>query len=134
LNLLTGLGAVTAGVLVVGFMLATFDFHSLCSLFRGGSFGELRSERQRRSQLVEAITEALIRIGERDPGPELRQVLPDLRLVTVDVIHHVGRTRTASRAAANRIGQLTDRLQNLPFASTAPAIDPLGLPLPSERS
>lgn len=132
LNLLTGLGAATAGALLVVGTIVTLDVLALTTLFTGGSFGELMNERQRRSQLVEAISEALIRIGERDPSPELRQVLPDLRLVAVDVIQQVGRTRTASRDAATRIQQLTDRLHNLPLASAAPTIDPSELPLPLE--
>jgi HEAT repeat protein len=132
-SLLASFSAAAAGTLLLIGAVVTLDVLALTMLFSGGSFSDLLTERKRRSELVEAITNALIRIAERDPNPELRQVLPDLHLVGMDVIQQLGRTRSASRSAANRIGQLTVRLHNLPIASAAATIDAETLPLPSER-
>lgn len=132
-NLLTGIGVFVAGTLLVIGSIVTLDPLAISTLFSGGSMVELLSARERRSDLVRAITDALVRIGERDPNPELRQALPDLRLVAVDVIQHVGRTRSGSRDAVRRIEELTERLHNLPIASVSRTGDAINLPLPSER-
>lgn len=92
---------------------------------------EYAESRRRRNDLLQAITTALGRIGERHPLPELRSVLPDLHLVARDVIQQRKSTRAASRKAAARIEALTTRLQDLPLPAVDSRRDGFELPYPS---
>jgi hypothetical protein len=75
--------------------------------------------RQRRNDLIHSITTAIGRIGERHPSAELRGVLPDLKVVSQDIVQQRRGTRAMSRQTAARIEMLTGRLQDLPL----PAVD-----------
>src|SRR5207302_1243878 len=76
--------------------------------------------RRRHSKVCKAITEALTRIAERCPTPELRGVLPELKVVAADVLQQDATARVASRKAAARIQSLTERLKSLPVPTAAP--------------
>lgn len=79
---------------------------------------DFEESRQERNDLVQAITTALAQIGERHPSPELRGIIPDLKIVARDVVQQRKSTREASRSAAARIEALTARLQDLPVPVT----------------
>ena len=83
---------------------------------------------RRRDRLCFAIAEALAKIAEQSPTPELRAALPDLKAVGADVIQQDEKTRAASRRAAHRIRVLTERLKNLPLPASAPEPDTATLP------
>lgn len=80
------------------------------------------------SIMLPAITKALTLIAERTPTPELRNVLPDLKAITADVLQQSKTTRAASRQAAQRIEALTEQLKNLPLPAAAPVPDADTLP------
>lgn len=92
---------------------------------------DFEESRQERNDLVQAITTALAQIGERHPSPELRSIIPDLKVVARDVVQQRKSTREASRAAAARIEALTARLQDLPVPATDLSPSQAGLPLPA---
>ncbi|MFN3648508.1 MAG: HEAT repeat domain-containing protein [Armatimonadota bacterium] len=70
---------------------------------------------QRRQSLArQSIVDALLRIGERCPAPELRTLLPDLQSIERDRLQSDPKAREASRAAAERIEALTEG-SNLPL-------------------
>jgi HEAT repeat protein len=85
-------------------------------------------QRRSQSKLCQAFTETLVRIAERNPTPELRNILPDLKAIAVDVLHQEESTRTTSRQAARRIEALTEQLKSLPLPAAAPAPDAATLP------
>ncbi|HTE18392.1 MAG TPA: HEAT repeat domain-containing protein [Armatimonadota bacterium] len=88
--------------------------------------------RRLRGEFCPVITEALARIAERHPTLELRNVLPDLRAVAADPLQQEKGTRAASRAAADRIDALTEKLQSLPLPASTPAPDVAALPRPAD--
>lgn len=93
----------------------------------------MSGQRSARSQVCRAISEALIRIAERHPSPQLRELLPELRALSADRIHQDQSARQASRAAAQRIDALTEALKNLPITSHASVPDPASLPVIAEQ-
>lgn len=102
--------------------------------------GHYIRERRKQSKVVCAITDALVMIAERNPRPEMHQLVPELQAVAGDRVQHEPATREASRRAAERIEALTIRLHNLPVAAGAPSGSgvetlprPAGAPQP-ERS
>jgi len=95
---------------------------------------EYAQSRWRRNDLIQAITTALGRIGERHPLPELRSVLPDLKVVARDLVQQRKSTRAASRETVARIEALTARLQDLPLPATLGHSDRAGLPYPSAEA
>lgn len=74
------------------------------------------------------IARALARIAERNPTPELTQVLPDLHEIAADPVLQDKRSRATSRAAARKIQTLTTKLDALPVTASAPALNPDALP------
>jgi hypothetical protein len=90
-------------------------------------FGKRRS----RGRLSVAYIRALARIAERHPVPELRQALPELQALSVDVLQQQRSTRAASRATAQRIKMVTARLKDLPTPAAAGHVDAAVLPCPS---
>lgn len=77
--------------------------------------------RRVRSPIVQAYTEAILRIGERKPTPELAEVLDDLRSAAGDRFLQSKETRESARVTAARIDELTRQIKLLPVASSAPA-------------
>jgi hypothetical protein len=86
--------------------------------------------RQAQSRVTRAITEALMRIAERNPTPELHAVVPELKAIAVDTLQHEKATRVVSRDAAHRIESLTEKLKSMPLPA-APAVAADQLPLPA---
>jgi len=80
------------------------------------------------SKVCQSVVEALTRLAERNPTPELRAVLPDLKAIAADVLQQARQTRAASRQAARRIEALTEQLKSLPLPAAAPAPDAATLP------
>jgi hypothetical protein len=89
-------------------------------------------ERRKQSKVACAITEALVLIAERNPRPEMHQLVPELRAVAGDRVQHEQATRDASRRAAERIEALTAAVHNLPVVAATPRADPSTLPQPAE--
>ncbi|MFN3648513.1 MAG: HEAT repeat domain-containing protein [Armatimonadota bacterium] len=85
------------------------------------------ASRRQTGDYSRAVTKALVQIGERTPTPELRRVLPDLRVVAKDRLQHDPRTREASRAAVERIEALTENLKDLPLPGGT-SVDEASLP------
>jgi len=83
------------------------------------------------SALRQAVIRALVHIAERHPAPELRDVLPDLKAMALDVLQQEAGTRAASRDAARRIDALTEKLKSLPVPASMPAMDASELPRPA---
>jgi len=85
-------------------------------------------KRHAQSEVCQAIADALTRIAERIPSPEVRSALPDLQAVANDVLFRNAETRATARRAAQRIEMLTEPLKNLPLPASAPAPDSATLP------
>ncbi|MFN3648509.1 MAG: HEAT repeat domain-containing protein [Armatimonadota bacterium] len=71
-----------------------------------------------RGQGRRALIDALVRIGERHPTPELRQVIRDLRVIGSGWVQQDPSTRPVSEKAARRIRELTDNLKSLPLPAS----------------
>jgi hypothetical protein len=139
LQVLAGLlvvpAAVLAAVAILLFCIFVTRGHGLDALqLPVEAAGHYFGSRRRMAAESTAIVEALCRIAERRPTPELRSVLPELNVVANDVLHHDSRSRQASRQAARRIRELTDRIKDLPLpaAGAPPPANPATLPLPAE--
>jgi len=79
------------------------------------------------------FSEALARIAERHPTPELREALPTLKEIAADNIQQDRRTRADSHKAARRIEALTAQLESLPVTASPPAAcNAETLPRPSD--
>jgi hypothetical protein len=133
------IGVLVAGALLVllGLMLwgsAAAKAGSFCgfaSVFSQVPANYIRARRAE-SKVACAITEALVMIAERNPRPEMHQLVPELRAVARDRVQHEPATRDASRRAAERIEALTAAVHNLPVAAATPRMDPSTLPQPAE--
>jgi hypothetical protein len=88
--------------------------------------------RRRRSMVACAVTEALVKIAERNPRPELHRLIPELRAVAGDRMQQERATRKASLLAAERIEALTAASQDLPLPSLPSRPDVASLPKPAE--
>jgi HEAT repeat protein len=84
--------------------------------------------RRTQSKICQQLLEALANVVERNPAPELRVLLPDLKAISADVIQQGSQTRALSRQAAQKIETLTEQLKNLPLPASAPAPDTKTLP------
>ncbi|MFN3648511.1 MAG: HEAT repeat domain-containing protein [Armatimonadota bacterium] len=109
LRMLTGDLAVVTAVWAVWAVVFGFGIAVDCS----------RERIQQRGRVTQAVTEALVKIAERRPSPEMRQVLPDLRRMVSDPLVQNRETRQVSRAAIQRIEALTESLKTLPLPGTA---------------
>jgi HEAT repeat protein len=78
------------------------------------------------------FSEALARIAERHPTPELREALPTLKEIAADSIQQNRRTRANSRKVVRRIEALTAQLEALPVTASAPVTDAEILPRASD--
>jgi len=92
----------------------------------------VRERRRKRGSANPAILDALGRIAERCPTPELRAALPDLQVMAADAFSHDAGARRLSRETAARIADLTERLKHLPLAAHAATAPTATLPRPSE--
>lgn len=95
------------------------------------SVNRLARRRRARSEICRTISHALARIAEQHPSPQLREVIPELRALAADRIHHDQGARQASREAADRIDTVTERLKSLPVSSSSAPVDGKSLPLAS---
>ena len=121
--------------LVVIPLFVVAGFMGLAAVGAAGAFGGLGSfiyhyynGRRQISKFCQAIATALSQIAERNPSPELRVILPDLKAIAADVLQQDRQTRAASRQAAQRIEALTEQLKNLPLPASAPPPDAATLP------
>ena len=80
----------------------------------------------------QAFTETIATLSEAAPTPELRELLPDLRILAADRLQQAPEARQAFTAAAERIDLLTRDLRVLPIAATGPASSPDALPRPAK--
>lgn len=85
--------------------------------------------RYRYHQVCYYVAEALRRIAERDPVPELRAAIPDLICIEKD-FRQYGDTQQVAREALQRIQNVAEHLKSLPIPSDAPAPDVKELPIP----
>jgi hypothetical protein len=83
-----------------------------------------------RGEAWRVYLEAILKIAERNPRPELHQLLPDLQFISGDRIQHYPEAREVARAAAARIEKLTATIQDLPLPAVAPAPKEDTLPIP----
>lgn len=130
------------GMALLGVLLFVLIFWGAVGAKIGGIFGVFNlahqipsayfRARRAKSTVACAITEALVKIAERNPRPELHRLVPELRAVAGDRLQHEKATRKASRVAAERIEALTAAFHDLPVAAGAPAPDPATLPHPAE--
>jgi hypothetical protein len=111
---------------VVGLLIGLLPLFGL----GGGSLMFQRAERRKRDRYCQAITEAVERIALRQPSPRVRQLLPELRAQAVNVLEVDRSLRAASTEAADRLDQLTARVNAMPVPSEAPPPDPRTLPRP----
>jgi hypothetical protein len=89
--------------------------------------------RRKRSKVACAVTEALVKIAEANPRPELHRLVRDLRATAGDRLQQEKETRAASLRAADRIEALTATLRDLPMPAATPETDPRVLPLPTSQ-
>lgn len=87
--------------------------------------------RRRKSKVACAVTEALVKIAEANPRPELHRLVRDLRATAGDRLQQEKETREASLRAADRIEALTAALHDLPLPAVIPAANARTLPLPT---
>jgi HEAT repeat protein len=88
------------------------------------------AEMRERGEARRVFTSALVGIAERCPTPELLKAVPHLHGLALNVVQEERTTRRTTRAAAQRILSLTERVRDLPVASASP--EPEGaLPLAS---
>lgn len=114
IGLLIGIAALLFGVFALKVGATWWIFH----IWRI-PFGVFRKRREH-GRLVDAVTEALVRIAEANPSPELGTVVEDLRGVAADTLQQKPETRELSRRAADRIEALVGDLRSLPVAAAAP--------------
>ena len=90
--------------------------------------GVYYERRRTQSKICQQLLEALANVVERNPAPELRVLLPDLKAISADVIQQGSQTRALSRQAAQKIETLTEQLKHLPLPASAPPPDAATLP------
>ena len=78
------------------------------------------------------FSDALAKIAERCPTPELQAALPTLNEIVADSLQQDPRTRADFRKTARRIEELTAHLDTMPIAAHPPAPDVASLPTPSD--
>lgn len=88
--------------------------------------------RAARGPLFRAITQALARIAEARPTLEVREVLPELDVLSTDRIQQDAATRRALAAGRARIETLTAHFKSLPLPSASPAPEAATLPVPAQ--
>ena len=85
-----------------------------------------------RGLVIRALAESLAEISERNPQPELRQLVPELAHASLAVVQQSRATRAGLRAAAERIERSTHELKSLPIAAGASSAEARQLPRPAE--
>jgi len=133
LLLITGVMAVFA---VAAVMLVSGDgVGGLLISLLGGlcAAGAARSTGPSLSECCRVMAEALARIAERDPTPELLGATASLREIAADTLQQEPAARAACRAAAERIEALAAAARDLPVAASAPVTEAAEvLPRPAE--
>lgn len=127
--------AITLPLVVVGavaVLIATKGEGAGDMLVNGLTFGP--GSGHFKSHNTRVIAQALTKIAERTPTPELRDALPDLQEIVADPIQQDKRSRAASRAAARKIQALTAKLDALPVTATTPELTGSTLPRPAGGS
>lgn len=76
------------------------------------------------------VLEAVLKVAERHPRPDLRALLPEVRAVINDPLHYERCIRDASRTALARIEVLTATFTNLPLPSASSALGDETFPVP----
>jgi hypothetical protein len=133
-------GYLGTGLAVLGcaVMTVAFPFVALETLFRGGLTavfnrlmrpGDSSPQPPSRRDAVEYLS-AIVQLAERHPDRSLRTLLPELRAAAADHLSHDGDLREASRVAADRLSELSARLEALPLPASgaAGAVEALLLP------
>lgn len=77
---------------------------------------------------------ALYHAERRDSSPESSAIVPFLRGIAADPLHHTGETRATARLAAERIEDRTREIKHMPLAARAPEVEPAHLPVVALRS
>lgn len=78
----------------------------------------------------QVILKAILQVAERNPSPEVHQLLPDLKAIAADRMLNHPDAREAARAAAERIETLTAGVHDLPLPAVAPSAACATLPVP----
>lgn len=115
-----------AVVAVVGVAIATKGEGLGAGFF--DNLGFLPGGKNSKMPPTRTFADALAKIAERSPTPQLREALPDLHDIAADQLQQDKRTRATSRAAARKIEALTVKLGELPVTSEVPASDSATLP------
>lgn len=134
MSLLVGVGAVfgMVGLLLLA-LLAVLLTKTVNPVTGWAEYvGQVWKHRNKHTDLVRAITDAIEQLGQRSRTPELRGVLPDLRVVATDVLRQSAGTRAASRQAIARIEALTATLRDLPVPAAARSGAAEALPVSAE--
>lgn len=101
-------------------MMKELRFLILVAPFAGQVCAVYVVRRRRHSRQCATISEALLSIGERHPGPELQAMATELRVTGSDFIIQEKRTRDIVRKVADRIESLSARSRELPIVAAAP--------------
>jgi HEAT repeat protein len=99
-------------------------------LLSGFSFilAQVSEGRRKRNAPRLAIIQALQKLADRAPSPELRDALGELRVMAGDRLQVEPEARRAARELAGRIEDLTGRSKDLPLPSACRGADPAALP------
>jgi len=130
LILLAGL-LLMCGVLIGSALLKTGGIFWIF-IHLGRAIARSFEQRRTKSRLCGAITDALTRIAEQNPTPEVRALVPEFRAVAADSLQQDRATRDLSRRSAARIEALTEKLKDLPVSAAAPGQEVAALPTPAE--
>jgi len=133
-SLWLGIGSVF-GMLLLLLLLLALSLGFRCEIGLKGWWSAITEWGERRNgktELIRVLAEALLQLGEKTESPELRRVLPDLKIVAVDVICHGRRTRKTSLEAVAWIDALTSRLRDLPLPASGDSMRSEALPYPSQ--
>jgi hypothetical protein len=129
--LMLGVGLLFAALAIT--RITAFKIGAVWWLFWAGSwiYNYFKGRREA-GETYRALTDALVRIAERCPTPELRNAVPDLRAIAADFVQQGRVTRLTTQAAADRIETLTEKLKSMPVASAAPGMNATVLPRAAE--
>jgi len=84
-----------------------------------------------RGEAWRVVLEAIMKVAERSPQPELQRLLPDLQSIAIDRFQVHREAREIARSAADRIQVLTAAIHDLPVPAGAHPPGAESLPVPS---